>query len=115
MRHSNTNRKFGRERHQRQALLVSLGVALVTKGKIKTTAPKAKELRPWIEKLITKAKPGDLAARRIVASRIGVRAGKKVVDILAPKYAKVAGGYTRITKLPTRKSDGAAMAVIEFV
>ena len=115
MRHHNANRKFGLKSNVRKALIRSLAVALVTKGKITTTTPKAKELRPFIEKLITKAKPGTLSAERLVMSRIGVRAGAKLVKGIAPKYATVSGGYTRITHLPRRKSDGSEMAVIEFV
>ncbi|MFA6094773.1 MAG: 50S ribosomal protein L17 [Candidatus Paceibacterota bacterium] len=117
MRHGNANRKFGREKGQREALLKTLAVSLILKEKIKTTTPKAKEIRPFVEKLITKGKANDLASRRLVESRLGSRSGaaKKVFDILAPKYAKRAGGYLRITKLVARKSDGSPMAQIEFV
>ena len=115
MRHHNANRKFGLKTNVRSAFMRSLAVALITKGKITTTAPRAKELRPMIEKLVTKARPGTLAAQRLVTSRVGVRAGAYLTKTIAPKYAKTPGGYTRITKLPRRKSDGSEMAVIEFI
>jgi large subunit ribosomal protein L17 len=116
MRHHDNIRKFGRERGQRLALLKSLALALVTRKKITTTEAKAKELRPFVEKLVTKAKTNTLASRRILISRLGTIAGaKELLDILAPKYEKRSGGYTRIVKLARRLSDGSAMAVIEFV
>ncbi len=116
MRHHDNIRKFGRERGQRNALLKSLALALVVHKKITTTEAKAKELRPFVEKLLTRAKIKTIASRRLLASRLGVGEGvTELVDTLAPKYEKRSGGYTRIIKLPRRLSDGAAMAVIEFV
>lgn len=115
MRHSNANRKFGREKNQRVALLRSLAYALATEGKIKTTEAKAKELRPYIEKLITLGKSQTLASRRTLESRVGIRAGKIISTELSPKYKERAGGYTRITKMVRRTSDGAPQAIIEFV
>ena len=116
MRHHDNIRKFGRERGQRNALLKSLALSLVVRKKITTTEAKAKELRPFVEKLVTRAKIKTLASRRLLVSRLGVDKGvKELVDTLAPKYEKRAGGYTRIVKLPRRLSDGDAMAVIEFV
>jgi large subunit ribosomal protein L17 len=117
MRHHNSNRKFGRETKQRNALLNGLMVALVEQEKIETTLAKAKELRSFIEPMITKAKTGTVHARRIVSSRLmnNAEQTKKIMDVLAPKYKSVNGGYTRVIKLPTRLSDGAQMAVIEFV
>ncbi len=118
MRHHNANRKFGRTKTQRHALLNSLAFNLITREKIKTTLPKAKELRPFIEKLVTRAKVGSLAGRRIVLSKLGgnhTKEVKKLFEVIAPKYADKKGGYTRVLKLGVRKSDGAAMAVIEFV
>ncbi len=117
MRHHNTKRKFGRDKNQRKALLNSLALNLIVRGKIKTTAPKAKELRSFIEKLITKAKKGDAATRRIIISRLSNRSKevKKLFEVIAPKYADKKGGYTRVLKLGVRKADGAAMAMIEFV
>lgn len=117
MRHHNKNRKFGRPRNQRKALLRSLCMALIKSGKIKTTEAKAKEVRPFVEKLITKGKDKSIASRRVAASRLcnNKAAVKKLFDEIAPKYALRQGGYTRIIKLPARKSDSARMAVIEFV
>ncbi len=117
MRHHNTKRKFGRDKNQRKALLSSLALNLIVRGKIKTTEPKAKELRPFMEKLITKAKKGDMATRRVIISKLSNRSKevKKLFEVIAPKYADKNGGYTRVLKLGARKSDGADMAVIEFV
>ena len=115
MRHHNTNRKFGRVANQRKALLRSLAYSLVLKEKIKTTEPKAKELRPFVEKLITFGKKGTLASRRVLDTRVGRIAGKKIALTLSPKYKTTKGGYTRITKLVRRSTDGAPMAIIEFV
>ena len=117
MRHGNNKRKFGRVRKVRISLISSLALNLIVRGKIKTTEPKAKELRPFIEKLVTVAKRGDTAARRSVISKLSNRRPevKKLFETIAPKYAARAGGYTRVLKLGARKSDGAKMAVIEFV
>lgn len=115
MRHHNANRKFGRKKNQRVALLRSLAYSLTLKGKIKTTEPKAKELRPFMEKLITLGKKQTLASRRILESRVGSRAAKKIQGELSETYKKRAGGYTRITKLAPRLADGSPMAFIEFV
>jgi len=116
MRHHDNIRKFGRERGQRTALLKSLALALVVHKKITTTEAKAKELRPFVEKLLTRAKIKTLASRRLLVSRLGDEHGvSELIGTLAPKYEKRAGGYTRIVKLPRRLSDGSAMAMIEFV
>ena len=93
----------------------ALVYALTTKEKIKTTEAKAKELRPFMEKLITLGKKETQASRRLLESRVGVIAAKKIATNLSPRYKERAGGYTRITKLIPRKSDNAKMAVIEFV
>ena len=95
----------------------SLALNLIVRGKIKTTEPKAKELRPFVEKLVTQAKRGDLATRKIVISRLSNRSRetKKLFETIAPKYKDRTGGYTRILKLGARKSDGARMAIIEFI
>jgi len=114
MRHHNKNRKFGRVRKQRKALVSSLASSLIKHGKIETTEAKAKELRPYVEKLVTKAKKGDLNSRRLVASKIGPSTTKLFNDI-APHYTERKGGYTRITKLGVREGDGSKMAKIEFV
>ena len=115
MRHHNANRKFGRERNQRTALMRSLAYSLALKGKIKTTEPKAKELRPYIEKLVTLGKKQTLASRRALESRIGPRAAKKIAGELALTYKERLGGCTRITKLGPRATDASPMAIIEFV
>lgn len=117
MRHGNNKRKFGRVRKVRTALMNSLALNLIVRGKIKTTEPKAKELRPFIEKLVTGAKRGDMATRRLIISKLSNRRPevKKLFDIIAPKYKDTKGGYTRVLKLGARKSDGAPMAIIEFI
>ena len=117
MRHHNNKRKFGRKKNARKALLSSLALNLIVHEKIKTTLPKAKELRPFIEKIITSAKKGDIATRRLVVAKLAGRSSevKKLFEVIAPKYKKRPGGYTRILKLGVRKSDGAPMASIEFV
>ncbi len=116
MRHSNNKRKFGREKNQRVALMKSLACNLIIHGKILTTEPKAKEIRPYAEKLITVAKPGTLASRRLLSSRIGdPKAVKMLVETIAPKYKERAGGYIRITKIPARQGDGSKMATVEFI
>ena len=117
MRHGNNKRKFGREKNVRNALISSLALNLIIREKIKTTEPKAKELRPYIEKLVTLSKSKTLASRRTVISRLANRSQevKKLYDVIAPKYTERKGGYTRVLKLGARKSDGAKMAIIEFV
>jgi len=116
MKHHSKTRKLGRTKSVRKALIRSLAEALILNGKIKTTEAKAKELRPFIEKLITKGKKGDLAARRVAISRlIGVQLVGKLFSEIAPKFADRNGGYTRVVKLPARGGDGSKMAIIEFV
>lgn len=117
MVHGNKNRKFGRVRSQRTALIRGLAVSLIRDGKIKTTEAKAKELRPFVERLVTHGKANTVAARRVVASRLGEPAAqviKKVFEEIAPKFATRAGGYTRIIKMG-RTPAGRDEAVIEFV
>ena len=117
MRHGNNKRKFGRVRKVRTALMNSLVSNLIVRGKIKTTLPKAKELRPMIEKLVTRAKGGGMATRRLIIAKLAGRGRdvKKLFEVIAPKYKDTKGGYTRILKLGVRKSDGAPMAIIEFI
>ena len=115
MRHHNTNRKFSRVRKVRKALINSLARSLVLYGKMETTEPKAKELRPFIEKLITKGKLQSIAARKAINTKIGPKATKTLVDTLSKKYTDRKGGYTRITKTKRRLSDGSKMAIIEFI
>ena len=115
MRHHNANRKFSRVRKVRRALLNSLARSLVLHQKMKTTEPKAKELRPFVEKLVTKSKMQTIAARRDVIEKVGPTAGKMLMDTISKKYADRKGGYLRITKSKTRPSDGSKMAIIEFI
>ena len=106
MNHHKTTRKFGRVKKVRDALIKSLALSLVIHGKIKTTDAKARELRPFVEKLITTGKLGTITAQRSLVSKIGTIGNKKIIKDLSPKYKDRSGGYTRITKLPQRMSDG---------
>lgn len=116
MRHHSVKRKFGLEKDQRNALMRSLARNLINESKIKTTLAKAKELRPYVEKLVTKAKTGTLASRRLIISKIGGEKETKVLfTTIAPKYKDRNGGYTRIVKIARRELDSAPMAIIEFV
>ncbi len=117
MRHHNTKRKFGRSKTQKRALINSLALNLIVRGKIKTTEPKAKELRPFVEKLVTRGKNDTLENRKLTISKLGGHAKevKKLFEVIAPKYKDIKGGYTRVLKLGARVSDGAPMAIIEFV
>ncbi len=116
MRHGNSTRKFGRETTQRHALMRSLARNLIRDTKIQTTLAKAKELRPFVEKLITKAKTDNIASRRLIGARLqGVKEVKKLFEEVSPKYKTRAGGYTRIIKMPRRDLDAAPMAIIELI
>lgn len=115
MKHHKAMRTLGRERTQRKALLNSLARSLVLKKKIQTTEARAKELSPFSERLVTKAKSGTLASRRALIVTIGEDATGILINKIAPDYKSRKGGYTRVTKLPRRASDGAKLAVIEFV
>src|SRR5438045_1750999 len=115
MRHHNNKRKFGRERKVRSGLMKSLALSLVVNGKIKTTDAKARELRPFVEKMVTQGRAGTVTAKRLLVSKIGAIGATKIMNDVSPKYTGRSGGYTRITKLPARLSDGSFMAVIEFV
>ncbi|MFA7142096.1 MAG: 50S ribosomal protein L17 [Candidatus Paceibacterota bacterium] len=108
-------RKLKREIGQRKALLNTLASSLILHGKITTTHAKAKELSPFVEKKITRAKKGDLTAKRMLSKNFSPNIVKKLVDDIAPKYKERQGGYTRVVKLMPRKSDGAKMAIIELV
>ena len=108
-------RKLGRTKSQRKALLKALATALILNGRIKTTEAKAKAVKPEFEKLVTKAKKGDMHMRRIVGGFLNKDVTKRLFNEIAPKYASRHGGYTRIIKLGPRKSDGARMAYIEIV
>ncbi len=117
MRHANKNRKFGREQKVRRTFLKGLALDLIRHEKITTTEARAKELRKIIEPMVTLAKKGDTASHRLTVSRLLNRKTetKKLFEEIAPKYKTRAGGYTRVVRLPVRKSDASAMAIIEFV
>lgn len=116
MRHRHGYRKLGRTSSHRAALLKNLSIALIKSGKIETTLQKAKELRSYIEKLVTRARVGDFNAHRIIfASLQDKESTKKLVDEVAPKFRDRKGGYTRIIKTRLRRGDAAEMAFIEFV
>ncbi|MGN6498258.1 MAG: 50S ribosomal protein L17 [Tsuneonella sp.] len=116
MRHGHSGRKLQRTSGHRAALLRNLAAALVKHEQILTTTAKAKELRPYVEKLITLAKRGGLSNRRLAMSRLGDETQlKKLFDVLAERYAGREGGYTRIIKAGIRQSDAAPIAIIELV
>ncbi len=115
MRDLRKGRKLGREKGQRDALLQSLAVNLIMHSKIKTTEAKAKELRPYIERLITHAKKGGMAGFRQVGAILPKVATGKLVKEIAPRYSERSGGYTRIIKGLRRAGDAAKTAFIEFV
>ena len=116
MRHGKVHRKLGRHSAHRTAMFANMAASLIKHEQVVTTLPKAKELRPIVEKLVTLAKKGGLAARRqAVAEMRDVAMAKKLFDVLGPRYKERAGGYTRIMKAGFRHGDNAARAVIEFV
>ena len=116
MRHGIAHRKFNRRSNQRTALFQHLASALIKHEQIITTLPKAKELRPVVEKLVTLAKKGGLHARRQAIAEVrDVAQVKKLFDVIGPRYKERNGGYTRIMKAGFRYGDNAAQAVIEFV
>jgi large subunit ribosomal protein L17 len=116
MRHGFKGRRFARSISHRKSMFANLAVSLIEHEQIVTTLPKAKDLRPIVEKLVTLGKRGDLHARRQVIAQIGNEGVvKRLFETLAPRYATRNGGYLRIMKAGFRKGDNAAMAVIEFV
>ena len=116
MRHGFKGRRFSRSVSHRKSMFANLAVSLIEHEQIVTTLPKAKDLRPIVEKLITLGKRGDLHARRQVIAQIGNEGVvKRLFDTIAPRYATRNGGYLRIMKAGFRPGDNAAMAVIEFV
>jgi len=116
MRHLKKGRKFHRKKGQRKALLRNLINNLIVQEKIETTVAKAKEIKPLTEKLTTLAKKQNLAALRILLSRLPKSAAQKLYYSVAPRYTNRKGGYLRIIKsAKRRKNDGAEMAIIEFV
>src|SRR4026207_1073338 len=116
MNHGKTHRKFNRHSDHRRSMLANLAAALIKHEQIVTTLPKAKDLRPVVEKLVTLGKRGDLHARRqAVAELRDVAMGKKLFEVRGPRYKERNGGYTRVLKAGFRYGDSAAVAVIEFV
>lgn len=114
-RHGYRGRKFGRERDQRRALMRGLMISLVEHGTITTTLPKAKELRPQAEKMITVARQGSLADRRRLIAKLNVDTANRLVDVIVPSL-KRDSGYLRVTRLDQRRvGDNAELATIEFV
>ena len=116
MRHKSGGRKLQRTSAHRTAMFRNMSASLIKHEQITTTVAKAKELRPYVEKLVTLAKKGGLSNRRLAQSRLMEDAQlKKLFDVLAERYKDRNGGYTRVIKAGFRASDAAAMAVIEFV
>ena len=116
MRHAKAHRKFNRHSDHRKSMLANLAASLIKHEQITTTLPKAKDLRPVVEKLVTLGKRGGLHARRQAIAQIGdIAIVKKLFDVIGPRYKARSGGYTRVLKAGFRQGDNAAMAVIEFV
>jgi large subunit ribosomal protein L17 len=116
MRHARGYRRLNRTHEHRKALFANMAGSLIEHEQIKTTLPKAKELRPIVEKLVTLGKRGDLHARRQAAAQLKIDAQvKKLFDVLGPRYRGRAGGYVRVIKAGFRYGDMAPMAIIEFV
>lgn len=116
MRHQLGGRKLNRTSSHRKAMFANMACALIKHEQIFTTLPKAKDLRPIVEKLITKGKANDLAARRLLISRLRCeKSAEKVLAVLAKRYADRPGGYIRVLKAGYRYGDATPMAIIEFV
>ena len=116
MRHGVAHRKLGRTSAHRIAMLKNMAASLIKHEQITTTLPKAKELRPYVEKLVTLAKHGGLSNRRLALARLGDDVQLvKLFDTLAARYADRNGGYVRVLKAGVRRSDATQMAIIEFV
>ena len=116
MRHGAAHRKLGRTASHRTAMFANMAASLIKHEQITTTLPKAKELRPFVEKLVTLGKKGDLHARRQAISHVrDVTQVGKLFETIGPRYAERSGGYIRIMKAGFRHGDNAPMAVIEFV
>ena len=116
MRHGKSGRKFSRTASHRKAMFANMAAALIQHEQIATTLPKAKDLRPIVEKLVTLAKRGDLHARRqAIAQLRDLGMVQKLFETIGPRYKERAGGYTRVLKAGFRHGDSAPLAVIEFV
>lgn len=116
MRHKDAHRKLGRTSSHRLALFKNMSIALIASEKIETTLPKAKELRSYFDRLITKAKAGDSNAHRAVFALLQDKESvKKLMNDIAPRYKERNGGYTTMTKTRIRRGDAAEMAILELV
>ena len=116
MRHGNAHRKLNRKPEHRRAMFANMAAALIRHEQIVTTLPKAKDLRPVVEKLVTLGKRGDLHARRLAIAELrDLPMVKKLFEVLGPRYRERNGGYTRVLKAGYRHGDSAPVAVIEFV
>src|SRR5919199_5758743 len=116
MRHGFRGRRFNRTSEHRRAMFANMAAALIKHEQIVTTLPKAKDLRPVVEKLVTLARRGDLNSRRLAAARLRDETMvRKLFDVLGPRYGERPGGYTRVLKAGFRYGDNAPMAVIEFI
>lgn len=117
MRHQRAGRQFNRDTNARKAMFLNLAKSLIEHEQIKTTLPKAKDLRSVVEKMVTKAKIDSVSNRRLIASELGndMASVRKLFSVLGPRYATRAGGYTRVLKAGFRYGDTAPMAIIEFV
>jgi large subunit ribosomal protein L17 len=116
MRHAKTGRRFSRTVSHRKSMFANLAASLIQHEQLVTTLPKAKDLRPIVEKLVTLAKRGDLHARRLAISQVrDLGSVKKLFETIGPRYKARAGGYTRVLKAGFRHGDNASVAVIEFV
>ena len=116
MRHRKSGRKLNRTSSHRKAMFANMAAALIKHEQIVTTLPKAKELRPFVDKLVTLAKKGDLAARRMAISKVrDQEMVRKLFDTIGPRYEERNGGYTRVLRAGYRYGDSAPVAVIEFV
>lgn len=108
------NRKFGRVKNQRKALYKALATTLIEHGKIKTTSAKAKSLSKFTDKLVTKAKKGDIASGRLIRHYLGEKATKKLMTDIGPRFKDRKGGYTKVLRLGRRVSDGSEMSIIQW-
>ena len=117
MKHHKSIRKFGRKKNARNAFIKGLTSSLILNGKIETTLARAKEIRPYVERLVTYGKDNTLASRRLALAKLYNHEEEvsKIFDEYAPKYKEVNGGYLRIIKIGQRLSDASSMAIIEFV
>lgn len=117
MQHRRVGRKFHRLKGQREAFIRGLAGNLIRAGRIETTVTRAKEIRPIVEKMVTIARKGDLASRRLLISRLdSSETARRLVEDIAPRYVERPGGYLRIQQLMgARKRDGSSRAIIEFV